>query len=134
MSSKLIDKAKASLATFVGLLTGQKRGLHVFVANYDGVAEYVIAHNQDEAFAFLTDLWGAACMKEYIDEFRRDEGKYYVNESGIENAFIAGFIRKFPDDAILTINDVDEHNDRITKTGKQWADGAGTVCWLCAEG
>ncbi|MTI82380.1 MAG: hypothetical protein FH756_00465 [Firmicutes bacterium] len=67
----------------------------MFRVNEDGVAEWVVAENKQQAIKFCQQIWGENCIKEAFKEYLQDVPgstfenfvDYYVQEENPKNKF-----------------------------------------------
>lgn len=78
MLNKLIDKAKALFARMIARFGG----LHVFAANEDGEAEYVVVHNKREAYDLLREQWIKVSERLPKEDWVSDDKLRYGKDTG----------------------------------------------------
>lgn len=97
----------------------------IFKCNEDGVAEWCVAANKEQAYEFMRNLWGSDSMKEYENDYYKD-----FPGSRLED-FIDDFFIEEPMDKVLT---VEAEDGTDTRTVEQWLTRCNTIpSYFCSE-
>ena len=80
----------------------------LFRLNEDGVAEWIVSENKNQAISYAATIWGIDCVLEYFQDFLRD------NPDGKISEFIDGFVKEETLDKIFTLHHEDGRKE--TKT------------------
>jgi hypothetical protein len=100
----------------------------IFRCNDDGVAEWCVAEDKEQAYKFLSDLWGAETMKE-CEEYYFDN-----NPQATLDEFIEDFFEEEPDEKEFMINDAGEGDTPIIKKISEWLKDIDAVpSYFCHE-
>ncbi len=100
----------------------------VFKCNDDGVAEWCIAMDKQQAYEFMLKMWGESTMGEYIEEYYEDNPGSSLDE------FIECFFTEMPADQDFCIKDAGESGGPLTRKISEWAISAVAVpFYLCCE-
>jgi len=98
----------------------------IFRCNDDGVAEWCVAEDKEQAYKFLSDLWGEVTMKEYEKDYFDNNPEATLDE------FIDDFFEEESDDKEFTIVDAGEGDTPVTKKISEWLEDIETVpSYLC---
>ncbi|WP_449240564.1 hypothetical protein [Desulfoscipio gibsoniae] len=89
----------------------------MFALNEDGVTEWVVAENKNQALSFAAGIWGIDCVLEYFKEYLQDV------PDGTVNDFIDSFAKEVPRSSIFTHCEYgDNCKDVITRTIGEFLD------------
>ncbi|HBX22646.1 MAG TPA: hypothetical protein DEF34_03260 [Desulfotomaculum sp.] len=101
----------------------------MFALNEDGVTEWVIAENKNQALSFAANMWGIDVVLNYYAEDKESNPELTVKE------FIDGFVREVPSESMFTHHEYgDSHKDVVKKTMGEFLDDATEVpCYFACQ-